>query len=201
MAEACYWMAFVSFGTAAFGSGGKFFRKHTAGTCARSLSAQCCASLPSFVTKIKPAVDASLSARDLGIENVEWRDRVLTVSISSLADIRGEPNSEAASSEDCAFASRVIGEFLDDADIDGEYTMEVTTPGTKDELTKDREFAAFKGFPVRVELQPGESKAGKSEVVGTLQGRSPTSVDVNVKGRKVSVPRESVSTVKLISEG
>lgn len=193
-------MAFVSLGATSFGPGLKKFQLHDARTCVRVLPAKCCVNLPSFIADIKPGVGASLSERSLGIESLIWKNRHLTISISTLADIRNDPDCQGATSEDCAFASRIIGDFLDDAEVDETYTLEVTTPGTKDEITKDREFDAFKSFPVRVELRQEEGKSGKSDVVGTLQGRSATSVDVNVKGRKVSIPRESVLTVKLISE-
>ncbi len=124
----------------------------------------------------------------------------MIISITSLDDLRGVPNCPGATIDDCAYASTVIGEYLDSIDVLGEenYTLEVTTPGTKDELTKDREFHAFKGFCVKVTTS--EPVKGHSEFIGNLQGRSDTAITVNVKGRSVNIPRRSVSVVKLVSE-
>jgi ribosome maturation factor RimP len=73
----------------------------------------------------------------------------------------------------------------------------VSTPGTSDTLRKEREFAAFKGFPVIVQTL-SEFK-GTTLFEGTLQERTTDHVKVSVKGRTVNIPRALVAEVKLFT--
>lgn len=76
----------------------------------------------------------------------------LKVCVTSLEDLEGAPNCKRASIDYCSFASTIISELLDAHKdlIDVHYTLEVTTPGTKDTLLKDKEFEVFKEFSIRV---------------------------------------------------
>jgi len=69
----------------------------------------------------------------------------------------------------------------------------VSTPGAKDILTRDREFVAFKGFPICVTTsEPLKKKDGPTEFRGTLHERSDDTLIVNAKGRMIKIPRDKV---------
>jgi ribosome maturation factor RimP len=99
--------------------------------------------------------------------------------------------------DDCARMSRSLEAALDAAEelIPFAYMLEVSSPGTSRELTTDREFTAFGGFPVRV--IPIEVIDDKKEWLGQLISRDETAIYLSQKGRKISISRESVSKVIL----
>ena len=109
------------------------------------------------------------------------------------------PQAEDTSLDDCAKLSNALTEALDEADlIPGAYMLNVASPGVSDVLTRDRDFAVFKGFPVEVHLT--EAHKGKQVWQGSLIGRDEAKVTLNLKGRPVKIPREIVETVRLSTE-
>ena len=98
--------------------------------------------------------------------------------------------------EDCEKMSRLLEETLDqNQTIPSAYTLEISSPGISNDLTGDREFISFKGFPVIVETKTTFKK--KTQWQGRLQGRDQTSVYLNCKGKIVTIPRDIVDKVQL----
>ncbi len=101
--------------------------------------------------------------------------------------------------DDCARLSAALTEVLDEANlILDAYVLEVSSPGVSDMLTRDRDFAVFKGFPVEVQLSEVYKK--KQVWQGSLVGRDDAKVSLNLKGRLVGLPRELVCSVQLSQE-
>ncbi|KKI98038.1 ribosome maturation factor RimP [Prochlorothrix hollandica] len=99
--------------------------------------------------------------------------------------------------EDCALMSRTLDEVLDGAEIiPSAYVLEVSSPGIPDDLTTDREFTSFKGFPIAVHLKA--SAKGTPQRQGLLVGRDDTHVHLNQKGRLIKILRSDVETVRLL---
>lgn len=98
--------------------------------------------------------------------------------------------------EDCERMSRALEEQLDATQaIPDAYVLEISSPGVSRQLTTEREFIAFKGFPVLVKTYgPYE---GKKEWRGNLKGRDEEAVHLNQKGRAIAVPRNIVAKVQL----
>ncbi|MGQ4650301.1 ribosome maturation factor RimP [Lyngbya aestuarii] len=97
---------------------------------------------------------------------------------------------------DCERMSRALEEELDATDIIPDaYVLEVSSPGISRQLTTDREFVSFKGFPVMVKTS--EPYEGQKEWRGQLIRRNETGVYLNQKGRPVTIPRELVIRVQL----
>lgn len=98
--------------------------------------------------------------------------------------------------DDCERMSRAIEETLDSLDlIPGTYVLEVSSPGIERKLNSDREFIAFKGFPVMVKTHvPYQNQ---QEWCGNLQGRDEEAIYLHQKGRAVAIPRELVAYVQL----
>lgn len=63
---------------------------------------------------------------------------------------------------------------------------------------RDREFTAFKGFPVSVTLT--ESFKGKTVVEGSLHDRDDEVQKVNAKGRMVSLPLDKIKEIRLVQD-
>ena len=63
------------------------------------------------------------------------------------------------------------------------------------QLTTDREFEVFKGFPVLVKTDlPFQDQ---KEWRGNLQGRDQATIYLNQKGKAIAIPRQQVTTVQL----
>lgn len=100
--------------------------------------------------------------------------------------------------DDCAAFSGPLGEQLEAAEwLDCPYVLEVSSPGIGEELCSDRDFVSFRGFPVEV-VRRGASGAERRHE-GLLLERDAASVQLNVKGRIIRIPREDVVQVRLTS--
>jgi len=98
--------------------------------------------------------------------------------------------------DDCERMSRALEEELDAMDIIPDaYVLEVSSPGISRQLTTDREFVSFKGFPVMVKTS--EPYEGHKEWRGQLIRRDETGVYLNQKGRAITIPRQMIIRVQL----
>ncbi|MBD1840121.1 ribosome maturation factor RimP [Coleofasciculus sp. FACHB-64] len=98
--------------------------------------------------------------------------------------------------DDCERMSRALEAALDAANfIPDAYVLEISSPGISRQLTTDREFISFKGFPVIVTTS--EPYEGQQEWTGQLIRRDEEGVYLNQKGRAIAIPRQMVSRVQL----
>jgi ribosome maturation factor RimP len=98
----------------------------------------------------------------------------------------------------CAAFSGPLGEALERAALlESPYVLEVSSPGIEDELTSDRDFNSFRGFPVAVTLNDGQGTEQIRE--GLLLGRDALEVRLNVRGRTLRLNRAAVTHVRLVS--
>lgn len=98
--------------------------------------------------------------------------------------------------EDCERMSRALETRLDEVDIIPDaYVLEISSPGISRQLTSDREFISFKGFPVSVTTN--EPHDGQKEWRGQLIRRDETKVYLNRKGRIVEIPRALIAKVQI----
>ncbi|MFM7171049.1 MAG: ribosome assembly cofactor RimP [Cyanobium sp.] len=115
----------------------------------------------------------------------------MTVQVMVQRDDGGDVTLEA-----CATLSGPLGEALEEAALlESAYVLEVSSPGLSDLLETDRDFTSFRGFPVDVTLR-GEA-AGSTLRSGLLLGRSDDSITINVRGRTLKLPRDTVVEVRL----
>ena len=99
---------------------------------------------------------------------------------------------------DCEAMSRAFEAVLDETQLIPEaYVLEVSSPGLSDQLTSDRDFAAFKGFPVVVTTT--EPVKGRSAWQGQLIHRDEEAVHLSCRGRRVAIPRAAIEEVQLSS--
>ncbi|MBD1833874.1 ribosome maturation factor RimP [Cyanobacteria bacterium FACHB-472] len=133
-------------------------------------------------------------AEDLGLEVVgavfhtNQRPPVLRVDIRNCDTDTGL--------DDCERMSKSLEAALDAANIIPDaYVLEISSPGISRQLTTEREFISFKGFPAIVKTS--EPYEGQKEWRGQLIGRDESSIYLNQKGRAIAIPRELVSRVQL----
>ena len=75
------------------------------------------------------------------------------------------------------------------------YVLEISSQGVSDELTSERDFKTFKGFPVNVELNQKNSKI--KFLNGLLYEKSNDYLAINIKGRIKKIPLDEVLKISL----
>jgi ribosome maturation factor RimP len=136
-------------------------------------------------------------AAELGLEVVAVVFHTHERPPSLRIDIRN--STEDTGLQDCERMSRALEAVLDATEvIPFEYALEVSSPGTSRELTTDREFNAFGGFPVQVTAtESSDAKDTKTQWQGNLIRRDDTTIYLNKKGRTIEIPRDLVAKVVL----
>ena len=102
--------------------------------------------------------------------------------------------------DDCEAFSRALDPVLDAADpIEGNYTLEVSSPGADRKLVKEREFLYYIGRKVEVKLF--KAVEGEKEFVGILKGYADKNAEIEKEnGEKISIPVKEASYIRLYFE-
>jgi ribosome maturation factor RimP len=101
--------------------------------------------------------------------------------------------------EDCAKLSRKLSEVLDAADpINGEYTLEVSSPGVDRPLTRLQDFATYEGHEARLELD--RLAEGRKRFRGMLAGVEGDNIAIDLEGEEATtlIPFAWIVEAKLI---
>ncbi|MBI3676432.1 MAG: ribosome maturation factor RimP [Proteobacteria bacterium] len=100
--------------------------------------------------------------------------------------------------EDCAALSRALSDFLDAEDpIEGEYNLEVSSPGIDRPLTRLSDFSRWAGHEAKLELSAPDP-TGRKRFKGTLLGLDGTDVEIDVDGSHLKFPFRAIGEAKLV---
>jgi ribosome maturation factor RimP len=100
--------------------------------------------------------------------------------------------------DDCAALSRALSEFLDAEDpIEGEYVLEVSSPGIDRPLTRITDYARWSGHEARIELAVPDA-TGRKRFRGLLLGLDANDVVMDVEGERLSFPFRAIAEAKLV---
>lgn len=107
----------------------------------------------SVMTEMKELEDLlSPTVENLGFEIV--RVMIIGLKNPTLQIMIERKDREPLVVDDCAMVSRAISEILDEKDpIDGEYSLEVSSPGLDRPLTKLENFERFAGYETKIETK------------------------------------------------
>ena len=98
--------------------------------------------------------------------------------------------------EDCSLFTRHVESLIESSNlINYRYVLEISSQGVSDELTSNRDFKTFKGFPVKVELNHKNSKT--MNLSGLLYEKSKDYLAINIKGKIKKIPFNEVLKVSL----
>ncbi len=99
--------------------------------------------------------------------------------------------------DDCAKISRAVSAHLDVEDpIEGEYQLEVSSPGIDRPLTRLKDFETFEGYDVR--LQTEELVAGRKKFTGQLRGVQDGEVLIEVTEGVIGLEFDWLTDAKLM---
>ncbi len=100
--------------------------------------------------------------------------------------------------DDCATLSRAIGDVLDAADvINGDYVLEVSSPGIDRPLTRLKDFEAWEGYEAKLELD--RLADGRKRFRGILAGIEDEAVCIDLEGEEDTtvIPFDWITEAKL----
>ena len=105
-------------------------------------------------------------------------------------------NMEDVSLDDCSrFNTPVFNKIENSNLLNCSYVLEISSQGVSDELTSERDFKTFKGFPVNVELNQKNSKI--KSLNGLLYEKSKDYLAINIKGKIKKIPFDEVLKISL----
>ncbi len=100
--------------------------------------------------------------------------------------------------DDCATLSRALSDFLEAEDaIEGDYHLEVSSPGIDRPLTRQSDFARWSGHEAKIELNAPD-EAGRRRFKGMLLGLDGNDVLMDVEGARLKFPFRSLADAKLV---
>ena len=144
-------------------------------------------------SKLEGLLKKVANARDLKIcsLNIQTSKNPTVVKITIK-----KTNSDDISLEDCASFNAPASEEIENSNLlNCSYVLEISSQGVSDELTSDRDFKTFKGFPVNVQLNQKNSK--KKFLSGLLYEKSKDYLAINIKGKIKKIPFDEVLKISL----
>ena len=98
--------------------------------------------------------------------------------------------------DDCELFNAPASEEIENSNLlNCSYVLEISSQGVSDELTSERDFKTFKGFPVNVELNQKNSKI--TFLNGLLYEKSKDYLAINIKGKIKKIPFDEVLKISL----
>ncbi|GGZ47758.1 ribosome maturation factor RimP [Streptomyces inusitatus] len=133
--------------------------------------------------RLRGLLEPLVSAADLDLEEIEVSRAGRRSQLRIIVD-----SDDGATLDACAELSRAISDKLDETDVmgDGEYVLEVSSPGAERPLTEHRHYARAVGRLARFHLHEG------GEVVARILTVDDEGLDTEVpgvKGRKPTARR------------
>ena len=105
-------------------------------------------------------------------------------------------NGDDVSLDDCELFNTPASDQIEKSNLlNCSYVLEISSQGVSDELTSERDFKTFKGFPVNVELNQKNSKI--KFLKGLLYEKSNDYLAINIKARIKKIPIDEVLKISL----
>jgi len=99
--------------------------------------------------------------------------------------------------EDCAVLSHALLDFIEaENPVEGDYELEVSSPGIDRPLTRLMDFARYAGHEAKIELVAPLD--GRKRFRGKLLGLDGTDVTMETQGARVSFPFKGIADAKLV---
>jgi len=132
----------------------------------------------------------------------EWNFEIYSLKIQTnqnpiiIEIIIKKTNGDDISLDDCAIFNTPASEKIENSNLlNCSYVLEISSQGVSDELTSERDFKTFKGFPVNVELNQKNSKI--KFLNGLLYEKSNDYLAINIKGKIKKIPFDEVLKISL----
>ena len=105
-------------------------------------------------------------------------------------------NNDDITLDDCSRFNKPAAILIENSNLlKCSYVLEISSQGVSNELTSERDFKTFKGFPVNVELNHKNSQI--KFLNGLLYKKSKDYLAINIKGKIKKIPFNEVLKVSL----
>jgi ribosome maturation factor RimP len=152
------------------------------------------AALPGQVRALVHPLADALDVEVLDVQVKGQRGRRLVRVVADAADLAAAAGLDI---DTIATLSRQLGDALDADDlIAGAYTLEVTSPGADQPLTRARDFARNRGREVRIARQQDDE--GAPPLTGTVATVTDDAVTLTTPDGEVSVPLGDVAHATVV---
>ncbi|WP_288246508.1 ribosome maturation factor RimP [uncultured Prochlorococcus sp.] len=144
-------------------------------------------------SKLEALLEKVANERDLEIcgLNIQTNQKPIVIEITIK-----KTNGDDISLDDCALFNTPASYEIEKSNLfNCSYVLEISSQGVSDELTSERDFKTFKGFPVNVELNQKNSKI--KFLNGLLYEKSKDYLAINIKGKIKKIPFDEVLKISL----
>jgi len=144
-------------------------------------------------SKLEALLEKVASERDLKIYslNIQTNQNPIIIEV-----IIKKTNEDDISLDDCVLFNAPASDEIEKSNLlNCSYVLEISSQGVSDELTSERDFKTFKGFPVNVELNQKNSKI--KFLSGLLYEKSKDYLAINIKGKIKKIPFDEVLKISL----
>jgi len=144
-------------------------------------------------SKLKDLLGKVANEHDIEIYdlNIQTNQNPIVIEI-----IIKKANGDDISLNDCALFNAPASDEIEKSNLlNCSYVLEISSQGVSDELTSERDFKTFKGFPVNVELNQKNSKI--KFLNGLLYEKSKDYLAINIKGKIKKIPFDEVLKISL----
>ena len=146
-----------------------------------------------YKSKLEALLKKAANLRDLTICSLDIQTNQNPINVKITIK---KTNNDDISLEDCASFNAPASEEIENSNLlNCSYVLEISSQGVSDELTSDRDFKTFKGFPVNVQLNQKNSK--KKFLSGLLYEKSKDYLAINIKGKIKKIPFNEVLKISL----
>ena len=131
----------------------------------------------------------------------EWNFEICSVKIQInqnpiIIEVIIKKTNDDISLNDCALFTNPASKEIENSNLlNCSYVLEISSQGVSDDLTSERDFKTFKGFPVNVELNQKNSKI--KFLNGLLYEKSKDYLAINIKGKIKKIPFDEVLKISL----
>jgi ribosome maturation factor RimP len=99
--------------------------------------------------------------------------------------------------DDCAILSRALSDFFEREDpVEGDFLLEVSSPGIDRPLTRLADFARWSGHEAKLEL--AAPLDGRKRLRGMLLGLEGSDVMIDAQGTRLQLPFGAIAEAKLV---
>ena len=143
-------------------------------------------------SKLEALLEKVANERDLEIcgLNIQTNQNPIVIEIT----IR-KTDGDDISLDDCALFNTPASDEIEKSNLlNCSYVLEISSQGVSDELTSERDFKTFKGFPVNVKLNQNSKIKFLN---GLLYEKSKDFLAINIKGKIKKIPINEVLSINL----
>ena len=146
------------------------------------------------ITELK--VLTTKSATNNGFDVTDFKMFTHLDPLSIQVNIRHKNPDKNVTIDDCSILSQYINEAIQNSSIlEQPFTLEISSEGVGEILSKEKDFQIFKGFPIEVTYQ--DLKKIEQQTNGLLLKRTDNDIHINQKGKTLRIPVEDVIQVRL----